>query len=125
MPQGTTFQVLNSEAGVQERSGLVTPLDHSITQLNGQPEPSCGHGCLEFTTFFSILLDFQDNRCWYVNLYSDPDTASLPDLAGGVFWHTQHWVGAVLATAQLETDKSHQIKTFLNSAIAIGRTLLL
>ncbi|NJR61748.1 MAG: hypothetical protein HC769_24700 [Cyanobacteria bacterium CRU_2_1] len=46
------------------RSGLVTPLDHSITQLNGQPEPSCCHECLEFTTFFSIPLDFQDNRYW-------------------------------------------------------------
>jgi len=37
-------------------------LDNLIRQLHGQSEPLYCHACLEFTTFFSIPLDFQDNR---------------------------------------------------------------
>ncbi|UBF24256.1 hypothetical protein K9N68_21400 [Kovacikia minuta CCNUW1] len=42
--------------------GLVKPLNYPICQLNDPPEPSNCHACLEGVTFFSIPLDFQDNR---------------------------------------------------------------
>ncbi len=64
---------------------------------------------------------------WYVSPYPYPDTANLPELKGGGFWHIPYWVGAVLTASQLsgEGDMLHkQITDFLNSALFISKDLL-
>lgn len=66
---------------------------------------------------------------WYVSPYPYPNTAKLPAIAGNGFWHTQHWVGAVLPTSYLlPTDtaetQQQQVKTFLNSAVTTSIALL-
>ena len=66
---------------------------------------------------------------WYVSPYPYPDTANLPPLAGNGFWHTQHWVGAVLTASRLTQDVSsqvqqQQVESFLNSAITASIALL-
>ncbi|PSB32447.1 hypothetical protein [Stenomitos frigidus] len=66
---------------------------------------------------------------WYVSPYPYPDTASLPVLDGHGFWHTQHWVGAVLPASQLTEFSSveaqqQQVEAFLQSALALSISLL-
>lgn len=66
---------------------------------------------------------------WYVSPYPYPDIANLPILDGQAFWHTQHWVGAVLRSSQLTENAStetrqQQIATFLHSALKASITLL-
>jgi hypothetical protein len=66
---------------------------------------------------------------WYVSPYPHPDTASLPVLDGHGFWHTQHWVGAVLLASRLpETVRAdaqqQQVEAFLNSALRASILLL-
>ena len=66
---------------------------------------------------------------WYVSPYPYPDTANLPPLAGDGFWHTQHWVGAVLTASRLTQDVStkaqqQQVESFIDSAITASINLL-
>ncbi|WP_421654386.1 hypothetical protein [Leptothermofonsia sp. ETS-13] len=65
---------------------------------------------------------------WYVSPYPYPDTDHLPGIEGSGFWHTSHWVGAVLTTSQLVNsgiEANHlQIQVFLDSAIKTSRSLL-
>jgi hypothetical protein len=66
---------------------------------------------------------------WYVTPYPYPDTANLPTLDGKGFWHTQHWVGAVLpaslVTETMNADaQQQQVEAFLDSALRISMTLL-
>lgn len=66
---------------------------------------------------------------WYVSPYPYPDIANLPILDGQAFWHTQHWVGAVLRSSQLTENanaetRQRQVATFLHSALQASRTLL-
>ncbi|MBD2073082.1 hypothetical protein H6F86_04100 [Phormidium sp. FACHB-592] len=66
---------------------------------------------------------------WYVYPYPYPDTANLPILDGQAFWHTQHWVGAVLQSSQLTENanaetRQQQIAAFLHSALNASITLL-
>ncbi|MCL6436261.1 MAG: hypothetical protein K6T90_19045 [Leptolyngbyaceae cyanobacterium HOT.MB2.61] len=65
---------------------------------------------------------------WYVSPYPYPDTSCLPNSEGSGFWHTSHWVGAVLTTSQLTNSgiesNQPQVQTFLNSAIKASRGLL-
>lgn len=66
---------------------------------------------------------------WYVSPYPYPDTDHLPRLANG-FWHTQHWVGAVLTASQVMTQLSLeqqqlQVKTFLDAALQAAIALLI
>jgi hypothetical protein len=64
---------------------------------------------------------------WYVTPYPYPDNISnLPALDGNGSWHTSHWVGAVLTASQFVSPNASiaQIKTFLNSAIAACKDLL-
>lgn len=64
---------------------------------------------------------------WYVTPWPYPDTESLPILGGNGFWHTQHWVGAVLTASQLPKDadgQKQQVLAFLESAISESRSLL-
>ncbi|NHC34223.1 hypothetical protein [Scytonema millei] len=69
-----------------------------------------------------------DEPYWYVSPYPYPDTTSLPKLAGGGFWQTQHWVGAVLTASQLTTDsdgaQEEQVRAFLYSAVKASKALL-
>lgn len=63
---------------------------------------------------------------WYVSGYPYPDITNLTELEGG-FWHTQHWVGAVLTASQLNAEgdmQYQQITAFLNSAYHVSKTLL-
>ncbi|MEB3218664.1 MAG: hypothetical protein VKN72_20855 [Nostocales cyanobacterium 94392] len=63
---------------------------------------------------------------WYVSGYPYPDVTNLTELEGG-FWHTQHWVGAVLTASQLSGGgdmQYKQITAFLNSAYQVSKTLL-
>lgn len=59
---------------------------------------------------------------WYVSPYPYPPRSGLSALAGGGFWHINHWVGAVLKSSQLHTDG--QLNTFLQSALSISQQLL-
>jgi hypothetical protein len=66
---------------------------------------------------------------WYVSPYPYPDTASLPALGGHGFWHTQHWVGAVLPASQLAESVSaeaqqQQVESFLQAALSTSIALL-
>lgn len=63
---------------------------------------------------------------WYVTPWPYPDLDNLPALSGGGFWHTQHWVGAVLTASNLAQDTSQetQVKEFLNDAIAASKNLI-
>ena len=70
-----------------------------------------------------------DEPYWYVSPYPYPDTASLPDLDGDGFWHTQHWVGAVLLASRLAGSASaeaqpQQVEAFLHSALSASVALL-
>ncbi|HEY9596179.1 MAG TPA: hypothetical protein V6D33_00730, partial [Cyanophyceae cyanobacterium] len=46
-----------------------------------------------------------DEPYWYVSPYPYPETDNLPRLEGNGFWHTQHWVGAVLTASRLMISK--------------------
>jgi hypothetical protein len=66
---------------------------------------------------------------WYISPYPYPDIANLPTLDGRVFWHTQHWVGAVLQASRFTENSSaetrqQQVATSLNSALQATITLL-
>jgi len=66
---------------------------------------------------------------WYVSPYPYPETASLPALNGDGFWHTQHWVGAVLPASRLTAPVSvetqqQQVESFLQAALETSITLL-
>jgi hypothetical protein len=66
---------------------------------------------------------------WYVYPYPYPDIANLPILDGQAFWHTQHWVGAVLRSSHLTKNASaetqqQQVATFLHSAVQASVILL-
>jgi hypothetical protein len=70
-----------------------------------------------------------DEPYWYVSPYPYPDTASLPNLDGDGFWHTQHWVGAVLLASRLAGSASaeaqrQQVEAFLQSALSASVALL-
>ncbi|MBW4621495.1 MAG: hypothetical protein KME17_19310 [Cyanosarcina radialis HA8281-LM2] len=61
---------------------------------------------------------------WYVSPYPYPNTGNLPPLEGNGFWHTQHWVGAVLTASRLTPDLAarSQVKAFLDSALQASKT---
>ncbi|MBD2524674.1 hypothetical protein [Nostoc sp. FACHB-133] len=66
---------------------------------------------------------------WYVSPYPYPDTANLPTLDSRAFWHTQHWVGAVLQASQYTENtnaqtQQQQVAAFLDSAVKASITLL-
>jgi hypothetical protein len=65
---------------------------------------------------------------WYVSPYPYPDTANLPSLAGHGFWHTEHWVGAVLTASNLTQDSAaaqeEQVRAFFQSALDASEALL-
>jgi hypothetical protein len=66
---------------------------------------------------------------WYVSPYPYPDAASLPALDSDGFWHTQHWVGAVLPASRLTEPVSaeaqqQQVEAFLQAALRTSIALL-
>ncbi len=66
---------------------------------------------------------------WYVSPYPYPDAASLPILDGHGFWHSQHWVGAVLPASRLTVSVSaeaqqQQVEAFLQAALSLSIALL-
>ncbi len=66
---------------------------------------------------------------WYVSPYPYPDIANLPALDSQAFWHTQHWVGAVLRSPRLVENakaetQQQQVATFLHSALEASIVLL-
>jgi hypothetical protein len=70
-----------------------------------------------------------DEPYWYVSPWPYPDITKLPELDADGFWHTQHWVGAVLKASQLSEDKTvdaqkEQVRLFLQSALNAANTLL-
>jgi hypothetical protein len=64
---------------------------------------------------------------WYVGPYPYPPVNDLPHVAGEGHWHTEGWVGAALPATEYiaTTDQRAQVGTFLDSAIAACRRLLL
>ncbi|GET43666.1 hypothetical protein [Microseira wollei] len=69
-----------------------------------------------------------DEPYWYVTPWPYPDTTNLPQVDGGGFWHTQHWVGAVLKASQLTQEsasaQAKQVRVFLDSAVKASKALL-
>lgn len=65
---------------------------------------------------------------WYVSPYPYPAVEQLPNLEGQGFWHTQHWVGAVLTASQLpqsSNTQAQQLEVFLPFAVKAAIALLL
>jgi hypothetical protein len=65
---------------------------------------------------------------WYVSPYPYPDVNNLPALEGHGFWHTSHWVGAVLTASRFEPEAGEgrsQIQQFLVSALKASQDYLL
>lgn len=72
---------------------------------------------------------------WYVSPYPYPEIDNLPTPDGNGFWHTQHWIGAVLTASRLvredQTDQKatevqkQQVETFLKSALNASKALLI
>ncbi|HEY9621236.1 MAG TPA: hypothetical protein V6C78_12745 [Crinalium sp.] len=58
---------------------------------------------------------------WYVSPYPYPELSSLPVLDIG-FWHTDHWVGAVLTASQVEDEQN--LSAFLTAAVERSWELL-
>jgi len=50
--------------------------------------------------------------------------SDLPDLAGGGWWHTEGWTGAVLEASRFTGAQARQVEDFLDSAVAACRRLL-
>lgn len=77
-----------------------------------------------------------DEPYWYVSPYPYPKIDNLPTLDSNGFWHTQHWVGAVLTASRLaiptagDTEakvaeiQKQQVEAFMNSAIKASKALL-
>jgi hypothetical protein len=69
-----------------------------------------------------------DEPYWYVSPYPYPDMANLPALGGHGFWHTEHWVGAVLIASMLTQDSAEaqeeQVRAFLQSALEASKALM-
>jgi hypothetical protein len=77
-----------------------------------------------------------DEPYWYVFPYPYPEMDNLPTLDGNGFWHTQHWIGAVLTASRLaiptegDTDtnvaqiQKQQVEAFLTSALKASKALL-
>jgi hypothetical protein len=65
---------------------------------------------------------------WYVTPYPYPNSEKLPGLEGHGFWHTEHWVGAVLPASTLTQDSAQaqeeQVRSFLRSAQKASEDLL-
>lgn len=73
---------------------------------------------------------------WYISPYPYPAIENLPRLDSNGFWHTQHWVGAVLTASRLAipiaggTDtkmaemQKQQVEAFFNSALEASKALL-
>ncbi|MGA7953733.1 MAG: hypothetical protein WCA07_09465 [Gloeobacterales cyanobacterium] len=65
---------------------------------------------------------------WYVSPYPYPNLKNLPPLDGHGFWHTEHWVGAVLTASKLTQDSAEaqeeQVRAFLRTALEASKTLL-
>jgi hypothetical protein len=64
----------------------------------------------------------------YVNARPQPRGRALPEtLAGGGFWHTHEWIGAVLPASRLDPNGAAQQKQcvqFLESAVATCKRLV-
>jgi hypothetical protein len=70
--------------------------------------------------------EWYDEPYWYVGPYPYPETADLPPLDGGGFWHTRGWVGGVLpATAYVgDPDQRARVVTFMASAMRESKKLV-
>jgi hypothetical protein len=65
---------------------------------------------------------------WYISPWPYPDPSQLPALAVGGFWHTQHWVGAILTGTQASafgSEQAEQTLAFIRSAIQACQKVLL
>jgi hypothetical protein len=68
-----------------------------------------------------------DEPYFYVNIRPAPSPDVLDErLSGNGRWHTREWIGAVLTGSRITADRGQrtQIRQFLESAIAIARSLL-
>src|SRR5215471_6298360 len=68
-----------------------------------------------------------DEPYFYVNIHPAPSPDALDErLSGNGRWHTREWIGAVLTGSRITADSGQrtQIRQFLESAIAIARSLL-
>jgi len=71
-----------------------------------------------------------DEPYFYVNIHPAPSPDALDALderlSGNGRWHTRGWIGAVVTGSRITADSGQrtQIRQFLESAIAIGRSLL-
>lgn len=72
-----------------------------------------------------------DEPYWYVNPWPGPKDPELPKLGGGGHWHTEGWLGAVLAGGDLAAagseaaDQADSLDAFLNSALAAVTRMLI
>ncbi len=69
-----------------------------------------------------------DEPYWYVSPYPYLKLENLPSLAGHGFWHTEHWLGAVLTASKVTQDSAEaqeeQVRAFLQSALEASKALL-
>jgi hypothetical protein len=71
---------------------------------------------------------YYDEPYFYVNARPQPRGQALPEtLAGGGFWHTHEWIGAVLPASRLPADGAEQldqVRRFLGSAVLACKELV-
>ena len=68
---------------------------------------------------------YYDEPYFYVNAHPKPTEAVSIRLAGGGFWHTHEWFGAVLPGSRIRSsDGESQVAEFVESAIAACRRLV-
>ena len=126
----TTDRLLQTIVTTNENASAIHIWPHhlDIAALITLPDTKNGHP-LTVGVGFSPGDTSYPEPYWYVSPYPYPDIANLPTLEGQAFWHTQHWVGAVLRSSQLTENantetRQQQVATFLHSALNASITLL-
>jgi hypothetical protein len=121
-----THQLLREIVATTEGASAIHLWPHHFDMAMLISLPRQGHGDPK-TIGVGISPGDQNYRepYWYVSAYPYPNIANLPDLEGNGFWHTQHWVGAVLTGSGLVTDSAQaqelQVRAFLDNALQVSQ----
>jgi hypothetical protein len=126
----TAHQLLQTIVTTNENASAIRIWPHHLDMATLITLPDTKHG-KPLTVWVGLSpgdTSYQEPY-WYVSPYPYPDIANLPTLDGRVFWHTQHWVGAVLQASRFTENASdetrqQQVTTSLNSTLKASITLL-
>jgi hypothetical protein len=113
-------QVRSAERGASEVRCWPHHFDIA-TLITLRPEKTVGVGLEPGDVYY-------DEPYFYVNARPQPRVEALPEtLAGGGFWHTHEWIGAVLPASRLPAhggEQLEQVTRFLASAVPACKALV-